>query len=221
MSQLAGVPAGTGRGAVENGLKLSKLPGEYGAALAPRRFVRPTMPNSDTLQDAALRRSRAESLETFGAQAWPPSAAARSFGSRAFETILAYQPIDLGISDADWSVLFGSGVNVLVVGPDAAIVRLWTALWSTLRKPVCWVEAGRLWFPPQPAGTLVLRNVNELTRKDQERLFYWLQQGGQSTRVLASASRVLFHQVEEGTFLSSLYYRLNTLHLSLNALPQA
>jgi DNA-binding NtrC family response regulator len=112
-------------------------------------------------------------------------------------------------------------VNVLVVGPDAAIVRLWTAVWSTLRKPVCWVEAGRLWFPPESAGTLVLRNVDELNRKDQERLFYWLQQEGRSTRVLASAPRVLFHQVEAGAFLSALYYRLNTLHMSLNVLHQA
>jgi Sigma-54 interaction domain len=158
---------------------------------------------------------------TSEAQAWSPSTARPSRPSRAFETILTYQPRDVGISDADWSVLLASGVNVLVVGPDAAIVRLWTAVWSTLRKPVCWVEAGRLWFPPESAGTLVLRNVDELSRKDQERLFYWLQQEGRSTRVLASAPRVLFHQVEAGTFLSALYYRLNTLHLSLNVLHQA
>jgi hypothetical protein len=129
--------------------------------------------------------------------------------------IKAHCPGDVGISAPDWSALLASDANAVVVGADPAIVRLWTAVWSTLHKPVCWVESGRLWLPPQLAGTLVLRNVNDLVRHDQARLLDWLSQDGRSVRVLASTPRSLFPDVEAGAFLDSLYYRLNTLHFSL------
>lgn len=133
--------------------------------------------------------------------------------------ILAHRPDDVGISASDWSALLASDANAVVVGADPAIVRLWTAVWSTLRKPVCWVESGRLWLPPQLAGTLVLRNVNDLVRQDQVRLLDWLGQDGRSIRVLASTPRLLFPDVEAGAFLDRLYYRLNTLHVSLTPRP--
>src|SRR5262245_6626929 len=148
---------------------------------------------------------------------WPrPTSSRRSSSpSSAPAAILAHRPGDVGISPPDWSALLASHANVVVVGADQAIVRLWTAVWSTLHKPVCWVESGRLWLPPQLAGTLVLRNVNDLIRHDQVRLLDWLSRDGRSIRVLASTPRPLFPDVEAGAFLDRLYYRLNTLHFSL------
>jgi Sigma-54 interaction domain len=146
----------------------------------------------------------------------PPTWESRSSPfSNSPAAILAHRPDDVGISASDWSALLASDANAVVVGADPAIVRLWTAVWSTLRKPVCWVESGRLWLPPQLAGTLVLRNVNDLVRQDQVRLLDWLGQDGRSIRVLASTPRPLFPDVEAGAFLDRLYYRLNTLHVSL------
>jgi hypothetical protein len=135
--------------------------------------------------------------------------------SKSPAAIHAHRPGDVGISAPDWSALLASDANAVVVGADTAIVGLWTAVWSTLRKPVCWVESGRLWLPPQLAGTLILRNVNDLVRQDQVRLLDWLSQDGRSVRVLASTPRPLFSDVEAGAFLDMLYYRLNTLHFSL------
>jgi transcriptional regulator of acetoin/glycerol metabolism len=57
--------------------------------------------------------------------------------------------------------------------------------------------------------------VNDLVRQDQVRLLDWLGQDGRSIRVLASTPRPLFPDVEAGAFLDRLYYRLNTLHVSL------
>jgi Sigma-54 interaction domain len=150
----------------------------------------------------------------------PPTWESRSSPfSNSPAAILAHRPDDVGISASDWSALLASDANAVVVGADPAIVRLWTAVWSTLRKPVCWVESGRLWLPPQLAGTLVLRNVNDLVRQDQVRLLDWLGQDGRSIRVLASTPRPLFPDVEAAVFLDRLYYRLNTLHVSLKPRP--
>ena len=81
-----------------------------------------------------------------------PAESRQSPLSNSPAAILAHRPDDVGISAPDWSALLASDANAVVVGADPAIVRLWTAVWSTLRKPVCWVESGRLWLPPQLAG---------------------------------------------------------------------
>jgi Sigma-54 interaction domain len=147
-----------------------------------------------------------------------PSAVATKYGlplaHQSGQPVIS-KPEDVGISVPDWSALLASDANAVVVGADSAIVRLWTSVWSRLRKPVCWVESGRLWLPPQLAGTLVLRNVSDLIQQDQVRLLDWLSEDGRSIRVLASTPRPLFPDVEAGAFLDRLYYRLNTLHFFL------
>jgi hypothetical protein len=189
----------------------------YGLPLA-HRGGRPKMSKPELVQHASGRRT----LVTTGATPTAPSMWRRlpSEGRpspllNSPAAILDHRPGDVGISASEWSALLASDANAVVVGADPAIVRLWTAVWSTLLKPVCWVESGRLWLPPQLAGTLVLRNVNDLVRQDQVRLLDWLSQDDRSVRVLASTPRPLFPDVEAGAFLDWLYYRLNTLHFSL------
>lgn len=175
------------------------------------------MSKAEIVQHAFRRQTFPAPAQSTPPPTWPrPTSGRRSSSpSSSPAAILACPPGDVGISAPDWSALLASDANVVVVGADRAIVRLWTAVWSTLHKPVCWVESGRLWLPPQLAGTLVLRHVNDLIRQDQVRLLDWLGQDGRSIRVLASTPRPLFPDVEAGAFLDRLYYRLNTLHFSL------
>jgi Sigma-54 interaction domain len=190
---------------------------KYGLPLADRDG-QANMSKSDIVEYALGRRTlAATATKPTPPPAWLrlPSESRSSPFSNSPAAILAHRPDDVGISASDWSALLASDANAVVVGADPAIVRLLTAVWSTLRKPVCWVESGRLWLPPQLAGTLVLRNVNDLVRQDQVRLLDWLGQDGRSIRVLASTPRPLFPDVEAGAFLDRLYYRLNTLHVPL------
>jgi hypothetical protein len=182
----------------------SALATKYGLPLA-HQSGQPVISKPEVVQDASWHRTLVPAgAKPTATPIWLP-----------LSSILAHMPSDVGISVPDWSALLASDANAVVVGADSAIVRLWTSVWSRLRKPVCWVESGRLWLPPQLAGTLVLRNVSDLIQQDQVRLLDWLSEDGRSIRVLASTPRPLFPDVETGVFLDRLYYRLNTLHFSL------
>jgi Sigma-54 interaction domain len=195
----------------------SALTTKYGLPLADRSG-QPVISKPEVVQNASWHRTLVPAgAKPTATPIWLPvsSGSKPPPPSNSPTAILAHMPSDVGISVPDWCALLASDANAVVVGADSAIVRLWTSVWSTLRKPVCWVESGRLWLPPQLAGTLVLRNVSDLIQQDQVRLLDWLNEDGRSIRVLASTPRPLFPDVETGVFLDRLYYRLNTLHFSL------
>ena len=124
-------------------------------------------------------------------------------------------PARLPIPASDWQTLVATQANAVVVGQEDAALRVWTAVWPSLQKPIHWVDADHLVLPRRPAGTLILQSVDLLTASAQQQLFAWLDGDARSTRVLARAAQPLFPLVENGAFLASLYYRLNMLLLVL------
>jgi hypothetical protein len=124
-------------------------------------------------------------------------------------------PARLPIPAVDWQTLVATRANTVVVGQEDAALRVWTAVWPSLQKPIHWVEADHLMLPRHPAGTLILQGADLLTVPSQEQLFAWLDGDARSTRVLTTTTRPLFPLVENGAFLAALYYRLNMLLLVL------
>jgi hypothetical protein len=124
-------------------------------------------------------------------------------------------PARLPIPPADWQTLVASRANTVVVGREDAALRVWTAVWPSLEKPIHWVDAGHLSLPRHPGGTLILQGADTMTPTAQQELFTWLDGEARSTRVLTTTPRSLFPLVESGGFLAALYYRLNVLLLVL------
>jgi hypothetical protein len=109
----------------------------------------------------------------------------------------------------DTDSLAQSRANALIIGDHLAVLRLLSIIWPSLKKSVRWVDGTKLSLPLDPDGTLILEEGDRLSERDQADLLEWLNDHGQSVRVLTTCSRPLFPLVEAGSFLESLYYRLN------------
>jgi sigma-54-interacting transcriptional regulator len=109
----------------------------------------------------------------------------------------------------DANSLAQSRANALIIGDQLAVMRVLGIIWPTLKKSVRWVESTRLSLPLESGGTLILEEADQLSERDQTDLLAWLDEHGLSVRVVTTSSRPLFPLVEAGSFLDSLYYRLN------------
>lgn len=153
----------------------------------------------------AIERTRTEPIETHA----PPPAGALPAPIRRLMPVPSRLPIPAG----DWQTLVSTRANAVVVGQEDAALRVWTAVWPSLEKPIHWVDADHLLLPRHPAGTLILQGADMLTAPAQQQLFAWLDSDARSTRVLTTTPSPLFPLVESGAFLAALYYRLNMLLL--------
>ena len=150
----------------------------------------------------------------------PSSAVAFSMRTAGPTGCSSLTPADWELSRATDVVRLLTGlprVNVLVVGVDR---EMWQPLemgLSNLHETVAvWAPGRRLAFPVSTqTGTLVLNGVDDLTHKDQHRLFEWLEPAGRCVRVISTTAVPLFPRVESGHFIETLYYRLNTVMLEI------
>jgi DNA-binding NtrC family response regulator len=58
---------------------------------------------------------------------------------------------------------------------------------------------------------MVLQDVGALCPEEQRRLLNWLEESGGRTQVVSTSAEPLLARVTEGSFLDTLYYRLNTV----------
>ena len=65
------------------------------------------------------------------------------------------------------------------------------------------------------AGTVVLHDVDRLGLRWQRELFAWLDAEAGRTQVVSTTSRSLLPLIAAGDFLEPLFYRLNTVHITL------
>ena len=103
--------------------------------------------------------------------------------------------------------------NLLLVGSPGAVRIVMEMLWLELREPILTWRAGQPLDLPAPgrASTLVLHDVNELTKDDQRRVLEWLDETGGRIRVVSTTRTSLWPQLKSGGFDETLYYRLNTV----------
>jgi hypothetical protein len=117
----------------------------------------------------------------------------------------------------DWSTLQGRHPNVLVSGPRAATRAFILEITPSLRSPIRLLDCdGRLDLPTE-SGTIVLKDVDALSRREQERLTQWLDNAQPSAwQMIALTTIPLYRHVQTGSFLDALYYRLNIVHLEVS-----
>ena len=118
-----------------------------------------------------------------------------------------------GVTEEEWRVARGGTASLLLVGPDAVVEAILDALRPHFRQPIeVWSPgSGLVLSPDLNTRTLILRDVAAMPRDDQHRLCDWLDVAGGRTRVVSTTREPLFPLLEAGTFVQTLYYRLNVL----------
>lgn len=118
---------------------------------------------------------------------------------------------------ADLTLMGMPRVNLLLKGRVGVIHSLIGELLPDLRDPIARWRAGEQLVLPQSAATatLILQDVDLLTAADQQHLLEWLESAVGRTQVVSTTSAQLLPRVENGTFLESLYYRLNVVCLDV------
>jgi hypothetical protein len=109
--------------------------------------------------------------------------------------------------------------NLLLIGPDAVVGECLDRLIASVASPVLFCDGAKPTFTNGPIRSLVVRDVDRLTRTGQERLLDWLNRQDVGARVIATSARPVFPHVERGAFSEALYYRINTVTLVLSERP--
>jgi Sigma-54 interaction domain len=104
-------------------------------------------------------------------------------------------------------------VNLLLIAPDGVVRFVLESLLLDLREPIVrWRPGERIVLPPtEESGTLVLHDAGALSADDQLRLLDWLERAEGRTQVVSTSTTPLLPHVRAGSFIDTLYYRLNTV----------
>ena len=111
-------------------------------------------------------------------------------------------------------------LNLLIMGDDDVVARFVTSLWPYFSAPRVVRRRGEQLRPlptSQPAGTILVYDVDTLTREEQDALHRWATAGNNRTRVVSTTTQSLLPVMETGAFNDDLYYRLNVLTFDLRS----
>jgi hypothetical protein len=108
--------------------------------------------------------------------------------------------------------------NLLLIGPDAVVGECLDRLITTVVPPLRFCDGTDAEFTDGPVQSLIVRDIDRLTRAGQERLIAWLNRYGDA-RVISTSAWPVFPHVERGEFSEVLYYRVNTVTLVLSERP--
>lgn len=116
-----------------------------------------------------------------------------------------------------WEIAVTNRLCVLVTGPPVATGAFLDKHGIELPLRVLHVTCDQ---PAAPwkweiAGTVVLHDVDRLGLRWQRELFAWLDAEAGRTQVVSTTSLSLLPLIAAGDFLEPLFYRLNTVHITL------
>lgn len=128
-------------------------------------------------------------------------------------------PRTLDIDRSDWDSIVTTRVNALLHGSPTALDAAMSKLRPHLRAPLhtrSGADEAPLAGPL--TGTLVLEHVEAFSSAQQQALLRWSDATAGTVQVIATTNRPLFDLVKRRTFLEPLYYRLNIVHVDLEAI---
>jgi hypothetical protein len=111
-------------------------------------------------------------------------------------------------------------LNLLIMGADDVVAGFVTSLWPYLLAPRIVRRRGeqlRLLSTSRPPRTILVYDVDTLTRPEQDALRRWMNAGNNGTRVVSTITQSLLPKLETGAFNDELYYRLNVLTFDLRS----
>jgi hypothetical protein len=120
-----------------------------------------------------------------------------------------------GIASDDWQILCTTRSNALVIGSARNVDVLLRALIPRLGAPVSHCTGRELKLPARSGGTIIIRNVGDMTLGDQQRLMDWLGENTRWTQTIATSPVPIFPLIGRDALIDALYYRLNMLSIVL------
>jgi hypothetical protein len=104
---------------------------------------------------------------------------------------------------------------------DSGRARMLILNGPALLDPASWDRRNDAYIAAD--ADLVIRDVDHLTLAEQAALLWQLETESADAprRIIATSSASLFDRVQDGTFLDSLFYRLNVIHIVSDACPEA
>jgi hypothetical protein len=120
-----------------------------------------------------------------------------------------------GFSAAERRILIRHRPSALIVGPVSATEAVLLTLEPSLVDPLTFWQPGADLAFPSPGGTLILRNVSNLTSNEQSALLGWLDRDRRGTQIISTSPQPLMPLLEKGLFSDVLYYRLNLVYIEL------
>ena len=115
----------------------------------------------------------------------------------------------------EWSFFLGAHPHALLIGSETWATAAMARLRPYLRAPLVHWHPSALVEPPHATGTLVIWEVDPLDQLQQALLLTWMDSHAADVQVISVARCPMFPLVSEGTFLPTLYYRLNSVCLAL------
>ena len=115
-----------------------------------------------------------------------------------------------------WSVFREARPHALLIGSKASAQAVIARLLRYLRAPLVHWRPCAVVEPPPTANTLVIWDVGTLDRMQQALLFRWIDARAADAQVISAAESPVFPLVVRGEFAEPLYYRLNTVCLTLS-----
>ncbi len=117
----------------------------------------------------------------------------------------------------DWRATLRLRTNVLVTGPNDALVPFLERARGEMREPI---RSTAHALPPFLDGfhTLVMTEIELLDAADQQRLRHWFEERRNTdVQVVSLTSAPLFAMVMANAFDADLYYQLNTIYLEVQS----
>jgi transcriptional regulator of aromatic amino acid metabolism len=105
--------------------------------------------------------------------------------------------------------------NILVCGVATAVDAFIARFANHAPQPIRYLTTQSFVVPSYTDGTLILQGVDALDRAQQAALLRWLENPQIQTRVVATSTTPVYNQVQAGTFLGPLFYRLNVVHITV------
>jgi|SRR5688500_6195331 len=126
-----------------------------------------------------------------------------------------------GAHPTDWDLVSSVETSVLLIGERGATGASVNAMRPHLVAPLVHIDCrDGLDLSSVPSrGTVILLDVDELALEDQQRLNAWLTRADPRPRVISTSRVSLVPMIDAGTFIESLYYRLNILRFDLTNGP--
>lgn len=117
------------------------------------------------------------------------------------------------LSGAEWQVVVGGRVNLLVEGPKSSIQQTILNASVDLLRPLAWWCAGQRW--PENARTVVIEELARLGAVEQRELLERVVARDRPVQIIATSSTPVYRAVCSGAFPAQLYYLLNTIRIEL------
>jgi transcriptional regulator of aromatic amino acid metabolism len=127
-------------------------------------------------------------------------------------------PVIWGALLEDCALAQAARANLLLVHVDADLQDFVESLLLDRREPMpIWRPGQPLVLPPHARRMMILQDVGAMSLEDQHRLLAWLEGPGKRTQIVSTSPVSLVQRLEAGTFLDTLYYRLNVVYVDVAA----